>query len=523
MNDPRRTTRGTLAVIAILALAACRGGFPSVAAPAPTTALHLVPAPSSLALGQGAPFAITATTAIVAQGDGATAVAEALGAILRPPTGFPVPVTREAAAAAPAIYLTLRDTPALGDEGYTLTVASDGVRLVASRPAGLFRGMQTIRQLLPYQIESEMAVHRVDWTIPALTISDAPRFPWRGAMLDVARHFMTVKEVQQFIDMLALYKMNVLHLHLSDDQGWRIEIKSRPTLATVGGATQVGGGPGGFYTQEEYSGLVQYAAARFITVVPEIDMPAHSNAALVAFPDVGCSVRPTQLYTGTDVGWSTFCVDKEGTYALIDDVVREIAALTPGPFFHVGGDEVQALTREQYVRFVERVQDIVTAHGKRMVGWEEIAHAHLKSSTVAQQWKSDSAVLALQYGSKVLLSPANRTYLDMKYTAATELGLSWAALIEVRDAYDWNPAGYVPGIGEADILGVEAPFWSETLTSISAVQYMALPRLPALAEVGWTPQSAREWEGFRERVGGQTARWRQLGMNYYRSPQLPPE
>jgi hexosaminidase len=523
MTDSLRMAGGTFAVVAALALAGCHASLPVNAGPQPTTALHLVPAPASLVVGQGVPFAITATTAIVAQGEGAVPVAEALGAILRPSTGFPVPVTRDGGGSAGAIYLTLRDSSALGDEGYALTVASDGVRLVANRPAGLFRGVQTIRQLLPYQVESEMGVRRISWTIPALAISDAPRFPWRGAMLDVARHFMTVKEVQQFIDMLALYKMNVLHLHLSDDQGWRIEIKSRPTLATAGGATQVGGGTGGYYTQAEYAGLVQYAAARFITVVPEIDMPAHSNAALVAFPELACSTRPTQLYTGTDVGWSTFCVDKEGTYALIDDVVREIAALTPGQFFHVGGDEVQALTREQYVRFVERVQDIVVAHGKRMVGWEEIAHARLKSSTVAQQWKSDSAVLALQYGSKVLLSPANRAYLDMKYTPATELGLNWAAYIEVRDAYDWNPAGFVPGVGEADIVGVEAPFWSETLSNISAVQYMALPRLPALAEVGWTPQSAREWADFRERIGGQTARWRQLGMNYYRSPQLPPE
>ena len=522
MKDSVRMIGGALAAAAALALAGCNARVTVTNAPAPTPAPQLVPAPASLVMGQGTPFTIMASTGIVAQGDGAAQVAEVLAAKLRPPTGFPLPIA-QGNSVAPSIHLTVRDTPALGEEGYTLTVASDGIQLVANRAAGLFHGVQTIRQLLPYAIESEMGVHRVEWTIPALTISDAPRFPWRGAMLDVARHFMTPKEVRQFIDLLALYKMNTLHLHLADDQGWRLEIKSRPTLATVGGATQVGGGPGGFYTQEEYAGLVRYAAARFITIVPEIDMPAHSNAALVAFPELACSTRPTQLYTGTDVGWSTYCVDKEGTYALIDDVVRELAALTPGSVIHIGGDEVQALTREQYVRFVERVQDIVTAHGKRMAGWEEIAHARLKSTTVVQQWKSDSAVLALQYGAKVLLSPANRAYLDMKYTPATELGLKWAAYIELRDAYDWNPDGYVPGVGEANVLGVEAPFWSETLKNISAVEYLALPRLPALAEVGWTPQSGREWESFRERLATHTARWRQLGMNYYRSPQMPPE
>jgi hexosaminidase len=339
-------------------------------------------------------------------------------------------------------------------------------------------------------------------------------------MLDVARHFFTVKEVEQYIDLLALYKLNVLHLHLADDQGWRIAIASHPELTAQGAVTQVGGGPGGFYTQPEYSEIVRYAAARYITIVPEIDMPGHINAALISHPELSCSTRASASYAGTDVGWSTFCVDKEETYTLVDDIVRELAALTPGPYFHVGGDEVHTLPVPQYAKFIERVQDIVTRHGKQMVGWEEIARARLRPNTIAQQWKSDSAGAAMQQGARILLSPANRTYLDMQYTPATELGLHWAAYVELRDAYDWNPATYLTGVSESSIVGVEAPMWSETVRNIGAVQYLAVPRLPALAEVGWTAQEARDWNDFRARIATHAPRWRYLGINYYPSPQV---
>jgi hexosaminidase len=366
-----------------------------------------------------------------------------------------------------------------------------------------------------------MDVARAEWPLPALAIVDQPRFAWRGAMLDVSRHFFTVDEVKQFIDLLALYKFNVLHLGLTNDQGWRIEIKSRPKLTSIGSTTQVGGGAGGFYTQQEYQGLVRYAQERYITVVPEIDMPSHSNAALTAYPEVSCSVRPTQPYTGTDVGWSAFCVDKNETYALIDDIFREVAAMTPGPYIHIGGDEVQALTNEQYIRFVERVKPIINKYGKKMIGWEEITKARLDASTLAQQWKSDSVKSGLQYGTKLIMSPAKRVYLDMKYTPSTELGLTWAALVEVRDSYDWDPAAYMQGVTEANIVGVEAALWSETTRNITAAQYLTMPRLPAIAEVAWTPQARRDWENFRVRLSTHAPRWNFLGINYYRSPQIP--
>jgi hexosaminidase len=214
-------------------------------------------------------------------------------------------------------------------------------------------------------------------------------------------------------------------------------------------------------------------------------------------------------------------VDKEETYALVDDIVREISAITPGPYFHIGGDEVQALTHEQYIRFVERVKTIVARHGKIMVGWEEIAQARIDPNTLAQQWKSDSVTAALQRGAKLIMSPSKKVYLDMKYTPATELGLKWAAYIEVRDAYDWDPATYMAGVTESNIVGVEAALWSETVRNISAVEYLIMPRLPAVAEVAWTPQRARDWENFRVRLSTHAPRWNYLGVNYYRSPQIP--
>jgi hexosaminidase len=510
---------------AAVALGACR---PPARSSGPAPRLDpvpgLVPAPASVRLVSPDSFVLDSSSSIAVESSHPEAVrtAQMLAAIIRPSTGFALPVSE---GRMPGIrgFIALRldeSRSALGSEGYELQVWRDSVRIVARQPAGLFYGVQTLRQLLPPFIESHMRLSR-RWAVPAVNILDAPRFAWRGAMLDVARHFFTVDEVKQYVDLLALYKLNVFHMHLSDDQGWRIEIRSRPQLAREGGATEVGGGPGGYYTQEQFAEIVRYAAARYVTVVPEIDMPGHTNAALVAFPELSCSRRPPALYTGTEVGWSAFCPDREDTYALIDDIVREIAALTPGPYFHIGGDEVEVLTHAQYEGFVQRVQDIVSRHGKITVGWEEIGKTQLRPGTIVQNWRTDSAGPATRQGARIVASPGTRMYLDMKYHAGTELGLRWAGLIEVRDVYDWDPAVYMKGATEQDMIGLEAPLWSETIRNVTAAQYLAVPRLPALAEVAWTPQAVRSWAGFRERLGAQAPRWRLLGINYYPSPQVP--
>lgn len=493
-----------------------------------------MPAPASVTAGAGLPFILDSmTTIVIPPGGGeATRVGEALATLLRPATGFPLPLSiADGAVPRGGIALRLGGPADLGAEGYELTIAADSVRIVATGAAGLFHGVQTVRQLLPPGIEAEQSVKRTTsaWALPPGRIVDRPRFAWRGAMLDVARHFFSVKEVEQFIDVLALYKLNTLHLHLADDQGWRIQIDSWPKLTSVGGSTQVGGGPGGYFTKQDYATLVRYAQHRFITVVPEIDMPGHTNAAIAAYPELGCSkatpglsggTQPAGVYTGIRVGWSTFCPDSEVTYRFVDDVMRELALMTPGAYLHIGGDEVHALAPPQYARFVERVQDIVHKYGKTMVGWEEIGGARLRPTTLAQEWKSDSALPAMRQGAKLILSPASKAYLDMKYTPDTELGLDWAGLVELHTAYDWDPLTYLGGVPEDAVAGVEAPLWTETVQNITAAQYLMMPRLPAIAEVGWSAPAARDWESFRRRIVAHAPRWRLLGINYYASPQV---
>ena len=525
----RRTSRAAAASAALLLAPACaRPPAPTVPAPARPAvpvfyAPRLVPQPTSLSMAGDTPFVVTERTALEADGgDEATRVASLFAARIRPATGFALPVSAPGVPANSIRFQLRPDRADLGDEGYELVVRPDSVRIVAMNAAGLFHGAQTLRQLLPTEIESDIRIGR-PWGIPSLTIHDTPRFAWRGAMLDVARHFFTVNDVKEYVDILAMYKMNRLHLHLADDQGWRIEIRSRPLLAEKGSVTEVGGRPGGggYFTQQEYADIVRYAQERFITVVPEIDMPGHFNAALIGYPEVACSRRAPAPFTGIEVGWSTICVDSAQSYALVEDVVREVAAITPGPYFHMGGDEVETLTPEQYASFVQRVQAIVARHGKTMVGWEEITAAQLQPGTIAQLWRADSLKHPLGPGVKMLLSPAKKAYIDQKYDPSTELGLRWAGYVDVRDSYDWDPATYLRNVGEDRVAGVEAPIWTETLRNMTAVQYLAMPRLPAIAEVGWTAQSARAWDDFRVRLAAQAPRWRLLGVNYYRSSQVP--
>jgi hexosaminidase len=324
--------------------------------------------------------------------------------------------------------------------------------------------------------------------------------------------------VKQYIDQLALYKINYLHLHLSDDQGWRIEIKSWPKLTEIGGSTQVGGGPGGFYTQEEYADIVSYAAERFITIVPEIDMPGHTNAALASYAELNCDGKATELYTGTRVGFSTLCTRKEITYTFVEDVIRELVELTPGPYFHVGGDESHVTELEDYIYFMNRVRKIVQKHGKKVIGWDEISHADLDSSDIAQYWASaENAGRALAKGARLIISPAKYAYLDMKYDSTTALGLNWAGYTEVDKAYAWEPLELIEGISQDQILGIESPLWSETIETLDEIEFLAFPRLIGHAEIGWSDPQARSWESYRKRLADHAGMLDALGIDFYRS------
>jgi hexosaminidase len=461
----------------------------------------VVPAPAFAAAGEGA-FSLGPDTSVTGAA-GAAAVASYAATLLDLPLG----------PAAGAIALGLAERADLGDEGYELAVTADQVRLTAATPAGLFRGVQTLRQL------------RHGDTIPAGRIVDRPRFAYRGVMLDVARHFFSVPDVKRLIDIAAMLKLNHVHLHLTDDQGWRIAIDGWPRLTEYGGGTEVGDGPGGYYTKADYREIVAYAEERFITVVPEVDLPGHTNAALASYAELNIDgVAPTR-YTGIEVGFSALAVGKDITYRFLDEVFGQLAALTPGPYLHIGGDEAKTLGPEDYAVIVTRAQEIVASHGKSAIGWHEIAAAKLLPSTVVQYWGvagDDGGVgAAVAGGTRIIMSPADRTYLDMKYGEDTPLGLSWAGYISTERSYDWDPATYLSGVDESAVLGVEGPLWTETVETMEQVEFLALPRLAVLAELGWAPADRHDWASQRERLGAQRAAWTALGIRFYRAPEVP--
>lgn len=419
------------------------------------------------------------------------------------------------------IYLLLQDgINSLGKEGYELNISEHSIEIKANSPEGLFRGVQTLVQML-FPLKGNINESSNEIYFPTVQIKDFPRFCWRGVMLDVARHFFSVNDVKKLIDLISLYKFNHLHLHLTDDQGWRIEIKSWPKLTEIGGSTQVGGGNGGFYTHKEYLEIVEYAKKRYITIVPEIDMPGHTNAALASYPELNCDGKATELYTGIKVGFSSLCLDKELTYTFIEDVINELSAITPGEYIHIGGDEAYATDSNKYINFIERVQRIVESNNKKMIGWEEIAQAKLTQNSIIQFWReSDYVKLGLKQGNKIIFSPASKVYMDMKYNPETFLGLNWAGYIEISDSYNWDPLDLITDVNEESILGIEAPLWTETILNFSDIEFMLFPRLPAVSEIGWSIKNRRNWEYFKVRLSNQGKYWDKIGLNFYRSNQI---
>ncbi|MGP9020706.1 beta-N-acetylhexosaminidase [Streptomyces sp. BR1] len=509
---------------ALLLMAAGLSSTPAAAASRAARPLgRLVPAPASVAPG-GSPYTITSSTPIrvdAAAGAEGRRIAGYLADVLRPSTGYALPVGPDGSG---GIRLRLSGGTRLGDEGYRLVSGRGAITVTAHRPAGLFHGVQTLRQLLPASVEKRTR-QQGPWQVAGGTITDTPRYAYRGAMLDVSRHFFTVAQVERYIDQLALYKINKLHLHLSDDQGWRIAIDSWPRLATYGGQTQVGGGKGGYYSKADYRQIVRYAASRYLEVVPEIDTPGHTNAALASYASLNCDGVAPPLYTGTDVGFSSLCVPKDVTYKLLDDVVRELSAMTPGRYIHVGGDEAHSTPHADYVTFMDKAQAIVAKYGKTVMGWHQLTGARPVAGAVAQYWGTEGneaeVVAAAKAGTRLVMSPANRAYLDMKYDAATKLGLDWAGLVDVDKSYAWDPETFITGLPSGSVLGVEAPLWSETLTTSADIEYMAFPRLPGIAEIGWSPASTHSWPDYRSRLAEQGPRLAALGVNFYRSPVVP--
>lgn len=504
----------------------------------PLSENSIIPKPL-IVTDEGGSFALTSETKLVAVGNAEdiNPVVAIFQSMVKPSTGFDLQTAESGESN--VIIFEIESASQKSEGEYSIVIDENKIKISASSAEGLFNGIQTLRQLMPASVEgTALTTDKIQ--IASGQIQDKPEYAYRGFMLDVARHFFPVEDVKHVIDLVSKYKINYLHLHLSDDQGWRIEIKSWPLLTQIGGKTEVGGGEGGFYTQEQYKEIVAYAKSKYITVVPEIDMPGHTNSALAAYgqlnpgitvpeqgavpfdrAELGVDGMATPLYTGIEVGFSTLDTDKDITYQFVDDVIRELVEMTPGPYIHIGGDESLVTELEDYIPFMEKAQAIVTKYGKKSLGWDEIAHAKLEPGAVAQYWaKAENAVLAINQGNQVLVSPATKTYLDMQYDSTTQLGLHWAAYIELDDAYNWDPTELDSAVKKANILGVEAPLWSETITNREEIEFMMFPRLAAIAEVAWTKKELRSWESFSERLKKHTARWDAMGLNYYKSPKL---
>jgi hexosaminidase len=494
-----------LAVVAVMAVVSCS---PMPSDEAVNAFQGLIPRPASATVGEGV-FRIGDNTEIVSAQPELESLSLQLVDVISERTGVNIGQGKEN-----KISLALVTDDKLGPEGYNLRISEREIAIEGAQPAGVFYGIQTLRQLMANSRSGE-------WQVAAGTISDKPNFEWRGSMLDVARHFFYPEDVKRYIDLISFYKMNRLHLHLSDDQGWRIEIKSWPELTNTGGQTQVGGNGGGFYTQEDYKDIVAYAAERFVMIIPEIDMPGHTNAALASYPELNCNGKAPALYEGIEVGFSSLCLKKDAvTFGFVTDVLRELAEMTPGPYLHIGGDEAHSTPKEEYLQFVSRFKEIVKAQGKSLIGWEEVGQSTVEAGDIAQYWHSaEHAKAAADKGAKVLLSPSKRVYLDMKYDSSIKLGLNWAAYIEVDDAYNWDPLTIVPGLQREQIIGVETPLWSETITNMDEIEYMLFPRLPGIAEIGWST-GERSWDEYKLRLGRHGATMAEMGIDFYRSPKV---
>ena len=519
MRIPRRL------VVLLVLLVGCSGEAPGdddTTIPAddddfaPIEALNLIPVPVSIS-GDAGYLHLHDGSRIVAD-EGLESEGELLAEVLRRSTGYPFEVV-QAEPAPGDIVLELGGAARsdLGDEGYRLEVDGEHATVSASTAAGIFYGCQTLRQLLPTDVESRDVVEGTDWAVPRVVVEDWPRFQWRGMMLDVARHFFTVDEVKGLIDTAAHYKMDRFHLHLTDDQGWRIEILSWPDLALIGGSFEIGGGEGGYYTQAEYASIVEYAAARHVTVVPEIDMPGHCTAALASYGELNEDGEPLDPMLHGGISDASLWVEGGITFDFLEDVLGELAGLTPGPYLHIGGDEAAGTDDDDYGWFIRDVQAILTDLDKTMIGWDEIATAPLATPVLTQYWHDEALALeAVAQGSSIIASPAEYAYLDMVYDKNSPVGTFWAGPTTVQDGYEWDPV--MAGLDESDVVGLEAPLWTETVEVIDDVEFLVYPRLLGYAELGWSPVQGRAWDEYRDRLAAHGPRMDHWGLDYYESP-----
>jgi hexosaminidase len=509
--------------------------------------ISILPQPVSLQAGDGS-FALRSDTRIVAD-KASQSTAKMLARWLRPATGFALKVREGEEESDNSISLRLDESLSrLGGEGYLLEVTPRRVTIRAPGEAGVFYGAQTVRQLLPPAIFSSTPQQGIEWSMPAVRIEDQPRFRWRGAMLDVSRHFMPKSFVLEFIDLLALHKLNTFHWHLTDDQGWRIEIEKYPSLTQVGAwrkETRLGherNSPhgfdkqphGGFYTQQEIREVVAFARRRHITIVPEIEMPGHAQAAIAAYPELGVTGQKLEVWTRWGVNPNIFN-PSEKTILFLQDVLSDVLKLFPGPFIHVGGDEaikdewkaspeVQARIKQLGLKdehemqsyFIRRMDTFLAGKGRRLIGWDEILEGGLAPGATVMSWRGmEGGIAAAKAGHDVVMSPTTNAYLD--YAQSQDPGelpnIGGNLPLETVYAFEPIPAALTPQEA-AHILGAQANIWTEYIPSPGHVEYMAFPRLIALAEVAWTAPERKSYADFLARLETHEERLQQLGVNF---------
>ena len=506
----------------------------------PTSSISIIPQPKELVEGQGS-FTLTARTPLLAQGDSALTIARFFADKLNASTGFNLRAIASKAPRRGAITLRIDPKLPLGVEGYTLSASSQGITVTGRTGQGLYYGMQTLLQLLPPTIESSTKVSGVTWRIPAVSIKDEPTFEYRGALVDVCRHFLTVDEVKKHIDLLSMFKINRMHWHLTEDQGWRIEIKKYPRLTTIGSKRIEGDGSvyGGFYTQEQVRDIVKYASDRFVTVIPEIELPGHAMGAIASYPELTCFPhrRVYEVRNLWGVEQDVYCPGKETTFKFIQDVLDEVLPLFPSEYVHIGGDECpkirwkecpdcqrrikeEGLKNEEELQSytIRRAQKMLAKHGKKLIGWDEILEGGLAPSATVMSWRGeDGGIKAANMGHDVIMTPGSGgLYIDHYQGDSKIEPVAICCYASLEKVYSYNP---IPAAIAPDkrhhIKGAQANLWAEYLYTTDIMQYRAFPRVIALAEATWTPQDRKDYKSFERRLNGAYIRLDQHKVNYH--------
>jgi len=514
--------------------------------------VKIIPAPLSVKSLKGE-FIITAKTKVlvIPSNQEALAVATFFTDRLDTVSGYVTkPHTSDAIKTTPknAILFSIVNDAALGEEGYHLTVEKENVIITASTAKGLFYGLQSMFQLLPPQIMSTSKVEGVSWKMEGIKVMDKPRFGYRGMHLDVGRHFMPADFIKKYIDILAMFKMNTFHWHLTEDQGWRIEIKQYPKLTSMGSmrsetvvghagnSTKYDGIPhGGFYTQEQVKDIVAYASKRFITIIPEIEMPGHSVAALTGYPQLSCTGGPFKVATTFGVFDDIFCAGNDSTFVFLQNVLDEVMSLFPSKYIHIGGDEApkarwhncpkcQARMKAEGLKdehelqsyFIKRIEKYVVSKGRHIIGWDEILEGGLAPEATVMSWRGmDGGIAAAREHHDVVMSANEFTYFDHYQADPATEPLAIGGYLPLKKVYSFEPVPDQLKPEEAKhILGAQGQIWTEYMKTPDYVEYMLLPRMLALSEVLWTPRAQKDYESFTSRLDNSLKRLGIMGVNY---------